>query len=90
VPHCRIAPIVYLIAVLPGTQKGYVVRPTVVILIATLMMPVALTARPLASGLTASPAVTDISAAKKKKKPAKVKEEYLKAAPGTGPSGPTK
>ena len=34
---------------------------------------------------------TDLSAAKKKKKaPAKVKEEYLKAAPGTGPSGPKK
>ena len=32
-----------------------------------------------------------VSAAKKKKKaPAKPKEEYLKAAPGTGPSGPTK
>ena len=35
---------------------------------------------------------TDLSAATKKKakKPAKKKEEYLKAAPGTGPSGPTK
>ena len=32
--------------------------------------------------------VTDLSAAKKKKKPAQPKEEYLKAAPGTGPSGP--
>jgi len=59
--------------------------------IAALLMPASLAARPLVPGLTAAPAVTDISAAKKqKKKPAKVKEEYLKAAPGTGPSGPTK
>jgi hypothetical protein len=71
-------------------QKGYVVRPTVVIVIAALLTPAALAAHPLASGLTRAPAVADISAAKKKKKPAKVKEEYLKAAPGTGPSGPTK
>ena len=28
------------------------------------------------------------AAAKKKKAPAKPREEYLKAAPGTGPSGP--
>ena len=34
---------------------------------------------------------TDVSAAAKKKKaPAKPKEEYLKAAPGTGPSGPAR
>ena len=65
-------------------------RPTIVLVIAALLMPAALTARPLASGLTGAPAVTDISAAKKKKKPAKVKDEYLKAAPGAGPSGPTK
>ncbi len=72
---------------LPGTQRGYVVRPTI-LLIAVLLAPAALTARPAAAGLTA-PAVTDLSAAKKKKqKPAKVKEQYLKAAPGTGPSGP--
>jgi hypothetical protein len=75
---------------LPGTQKGYVVRPTIAIVIAALLTPAALTVHPLVSGLTTAPAVTDISAAKKKKKPAKVKEEYLKAAPGTGPSGPTK
>ena len=64
-------------------------RPTIAIVIAALLTPAALAARPLVSGLTTAPA-TDISAAKKKKKPAKVKEEYLKAAPGTGPSGPTK
>lgn len=34
---------------------------------------------------------TDVSAAKKKPKKAKApKEEYLKAAPGAGPSGPKK
>jgi len=73
---------------LAGTQKGCVVRPTIMIVIAALLAPTALAAHPLASGLTRASAVTEISAAKKKKKPAKVKEEYLKAAPGTGPSGP--
>src|SRR3954447_1222207 len=34
--------------------------------------------------------VTDMSAAKKHKKAKAPKEEYLKAAPGTGPSGPKK
>ena len=63
-------------------------RPTIVILIAALLTPATLAASPLASGLTSATTITDISAAKKKKKPAKVKEEYLKAAPGTGPSGP--
>ena len=63
-------------------------RPTIAIVIAALLTPAALAASPLASGLTSAPVVTDISAAKKKKKPAKVKEEYLKAAPGAGPSGP--
>ena len=61
-------------------------RPTIVLVIAALLTPATLVAGPLASGLTQ--ALTDISAAKKKKKPAKVKEEYLKAAPGAGPSGP--
>src|SRR3954467_10096375 len=70
---------------LPETQKGYVMRATIVIAIAALLTPAGLAARPLVSGLTAP--VADFSAAKKKKKPAKVKEEYLKAAPGTGPSG---
>jgi hypothetical protein len=58
------------------------------IVIAALLAPTALAAHPLAAGLTRASAVTEISAAKKKKKPAKVKDEYLKAAPGTGPSGP--
>lgn len=63
-------------------------RPIIALVIAAVLTPATLAARPLASGLTSAPTVTDISAAKKKKKPAKVKEEYLKAAPGTGPSGP--
>jgi hypothetical protein len=51
------------------------------------LTPAALTAR-AASGPQAQTA-TDTSAAKKQKKPKKApKEEYLKAAPGTGPSGP--
>jgi hypothetical protein len=54
-----------------------------------LLTPATLSAHP-ATGLTSAPAITDLSAAKKKKKPAKVKEEYLKAAPGTVPSGPAK
>jgi len=61
-------------------------RLSLVLAIAVLLTPAALTARP-ASGLNATQS-TDISAAKKKKPPKKVKEEYLKAAPGTGPSGP--
>ena len=64
-------------------------RFTLILAVAVLLTPAALTARPAASGLTGAQAVTDISAAKKKKKaPKKAKEEYLKAAPGTGPSGP--
>ena len=63
-------------------------RFTLILAVAIVLTPVALTARP-ASGLQ-SHAVSDISAAKKKqKKPKKAKEEYLKAAPGTGPSGPS-
>ena len=61
-------------------------RFSLVVAIAVLLTPAALTARP-ASGLSIAQA-TDLSAAKKKKAPKKVKEEYLKAAPGTGPSGP--
>ena len=67
-------------------------RLIVIIAVAAILTPAALTARPAAvpqAGIeTAS---TDLSAAKKKKKPPKkAKEEYLKAAPGTGPSGPKK
>jgi hypothetical protein len=62
-------------------------RFTLILAVAVVLTPVALTARP--TGLQ-SHAVSDISAAKKqKKKPKKAKEEYLKAAPGTGPSGPS-
>jgi hypothetical protein len=65
------------------------VRPAILLAVTVLVTPAALTAHPAASGITAPSAITDVSAAKKaKKKPAKVKEEYLKAAPGTGPSGP--
>lgn len=56
---------------------------------AAFLMPPALTASPAASGLTATQA-SDLSAQKKKKPAKKPKEEYLKAAPGTGPSGPKK
>ena len=63
-------------------------RFTLILAIAVLLVPAALTARP-ASGLNGLHA-TDLSAAKKKKPPKKAKEEYLKAAPGTGPSGPKK
>ena len=61
-------------------------RLTLILAVALLLTPAALTARP-AAGLNAQ-AATDVSAAKKQKKPKKAKEEYLKAAPGTGPSGP--
>ena len=63
-------------------------RFTFVLAVAVLLTPAALTARPAATGLHAAQTVTDISAAKKKKPAKKPKEEYLKAAPGTGPSGP--
>jgi hypothetical protein len=53
--------------------------------LALVFVPAALTAK-AAPGLQAQ--VTDISAAKKKPKAKAPKEEYLKAAPGTGPSGP--
>jgi hypothetical protein len=66
-------------------------RFTVILAIAAILTPAALSARPAApqAGTSVS---TDWSAAKAKKKkaPAKKKEEYLKAAPGTGPSGPAK
>jgi len=61
-------------------------RLTILVTAAAIAMPAALTAAS-APGMTTQ-AVTDVSAAKAKKKPAKKKEENLKAAPGTGPSGP--
>jgi hypothetical protein len=64
-------------------------RLTVILAIAAILTPAALSARSIAPPSGAiEVAATDFSAAKKKKKPAKPKEEYLKAAPGTGPSGP--
>jgi len=62
-------------------------RFTLILAVAIVLTPAAVTARPAVSGLTAAQ-TTDLSAARKKKAPKKVKEEYLKAAPGTGPSGP--
>ena len=64
-------------------------RCTVILAIAVILTPAALTARPVAPQADQAVA-TDLSAAKKKKAPAKKQEEYLKAAPGTGPSGPKK
>ena len=64
-------------------------RFTVILAIAAILTPAALSARTVAPHAEASALVTDFSAAKKKAKKAKApKEEYLKAAPGTGPSGP--
>jgi hypothetical protein len=62
-------------------------RLTILLAVAVIAMPAALTAAS-APGLSAASSVADLSAAKKKKKPAAKKEEYLKAAPGAGPSGP--
>jgi hypothetical protein len=65
-------------------------RFVVILAVAAILTPAALTARPVAPKVDQADS-TDLSAAKKKKKaPAKKKEEYLKAAPGSGPSGPTK
>ena len=61
-------------------------RPIVILAIAAILTPAVLSAQ---SASSTSPQITDVSAAKKKaKKPAPKKEENLKAAPGTGPSGP--
>jgi len=66
-------------------------RLRMILAIAILLTPpAALTARPAQSGLHGIQ-LSDLSAGKKKQKKAKApKEEYLKAAPGTGPSGPKK
>ena len=61
-------------------------RPILIVAVAFALTPATLLAHP--AGLSAP--ATDISAAKKQKKPKAPKEEYLKAAPGTGPSGPQK
>ena len=59
-------------------------RLTILLAAAVIAMPAALAAAAPSHG------VTELSAAKAKKKPMKkkAKDEYLKAAPGTGPSGP--
>lgn len=62
-------------------------RFTLILAATVLLTPAALTARPAPSGQQAAQTVTDVSAAKKKKMPKKAKEEYMKATPGTGPSG---
>ena len=62
-------------------------RFALILAIAMLLTPATLTAHPPTP--KQAQAATDTSAAKKQKKPKKApKEEYLKAAPGTGPSGP--
>jgi hypothetical protein len=63
-------------------------RFSLVLAVAVALAPAALAAHPT-SGLH-SRVITDVSAAKKQKKQKAPKEEYLKAAPGTGPSGPKK
>jgi hypothetical protein len=61
----------------------------IAILTAAAFLIPALAVSPAASGAATTQA-SDLSAAKKKKPAKKPKEEYLKAAPGTGPSGPAK
>ena len=62
-------------------------RLTVLLAVAAIALPAALTAHPAAAAGVTTPGVTDLSAAAKKKQAAKKKkEENLKAAPGTPPS----
>src|ERR1041384_2301423 len=70
------------------TNRRGKMRLTLIVAVALALTPAAaLIAH--ATGLQAQ--ATDVSAAKKNPKKAKApKEEYLKAAPGTGPSGPRK
>src|ERR1044072_5331403 len=70
-----------------GTNRRGKMRLTLIVAAALALTPAVLMAHP--AGLQAQG--TDVSAAKKKtKKPKAPKEEYLTAAPGTGPSGPQK
>lgn len=63
-------------------------RLAILVAVATIFAPATLAAHMSAPGIANA---TDVSAAKKKaKKPAAKKDEYLKAAPGAGPSGPKK
>lgn len=61
-------------------------RLAIIVAAAVILAPAVLSAHPAAAGY----GLSDVSAAAKKKakKPGKKKEENLKAAPGTGPSGP--
>ena len=62
-------------------------RFTIIVAVAAILTPAALTAHPAAApGLTNTPAATDFSAAKKKKTKKKT-EENMKAAPSAPPSG---
>jgi hypothetical protein len=63
-------------------------RPVLVLAVAAILSPTVLSAHPASAPGTQS--LTDVSAAKKKAKKAtpKKKDEYLKTAPGIGPSGP--
>jgi hypothetical protein len=65
-------------------------RLTVILAAAAMLTPAALAAHPVsAPGLGTVAAAIDLAAAKKKKaKTKKQTEGYLKAAPGSGPSGP--
>jgi len=66
-------------------------RLTVILAAAAILTPAALAAYPATAPGVSAPAIsTDLAAAKKKAKakPKKQTDEYLKAAPGTGPSGP--
>src|SRR3954470_20672379 len=68
-------------------QSERKMRLTLIVAVALALTPAVVMAHP--AGLQTQ--ATDVSAAKKKPKKAKApKEEYLKAAPGTGPSGPRK
>jgi len=63
-------------------------RLTIIVAIAAILTPTALTAHSAAApGLANAPAASDLSAAKKKAKKKK-SEDNLKAAPSAPPSGP--
>jgi hypothetical protein len=62
-------------------QGRQAMRLTIIAAVAAILTPAALTAHPVAPGLTNAPAATDFSAAKKKKAKKKT-EQNMKAAPG--------
>ena len=62
-------------------------RSILVLAVAAILSPTVLSAHPASA--PGAQSLTDVSAAKKAKKVTpKKKNEYLKTAPGTGPSGP--